>query len=169
MKKQLIILGFTLCAACKHDAPVVQPVLGPDAAKVISGTYTVNKFLTYDSARTFPINGKTISLQIDRVAPDTVRVRVQAAANGFYSPARDTTYNKVYVLTKPQGYYLTLETNTTEPHNQLGSELVFAPPFPPDKSPNWASYIFAPPSYTSGTSELPKYVARVSIEFTKTN
>ncbi|GHB85189.1 hypothetical protein [Persicitalea jodogahamensis] len=168
MKKQLIIFAFTLCIACKHDSPSVQPVLAPDAAKVIAGTYTANIFRIPD-IKSYPINGKTITLHIERISPDTVRVRVQAPANGFYSPARDTTYNKVYVLTKPQGYYLTLETDATQPNNQLGSELVFAPPFPPDSSPNWASYIFPPPSYTSGTSELPNYVARVSVEFKKTN
>lgn len=169
MKKQLIILVITLFTACRRDAPDVNPVPAPDAAKVISGTYTASKFVTFDSARTFPINGKTVILRIDRIAPDTVRVKVQAPANGFYSPARDTTYNKVYVLTKPQGYYLTLETDTAQPNNQLGSELVIAKPLSPDNLPNWASYIYAPPSYTSGTSELPKYVARVSVEFMKTN
>ena len=122
MKKQLIILGITLCTACKHDKPVVQPVLAPDAAKVIAGTYTANISRLPD-VKSYPINGKTITFQVERISPDTVRVRVQAPANGFYSPARDTTYDKVHVLTKPQGYYLTLETSTVEPNNQLGSEV----------------------------------------------
>lgn len=159
MKKQLIILGITLCTACKHDTPVVQPVLAPDAAKVIAGTYTANISRLPD-VKSYPINGKTITFQIERISPDTVRVKVQAPANGFYSPARDTTYNKVYVLTKPQGYYLTLETSTVEPNNQLGSELVIAPPVAPATSPNWASYVFLPPGYKLG---------RAATEFIKVN
>ncbi len=168
MKKRLIILGITLCAACRHDVPVVQPVLPPDAAKVIAGTYTAN-ISRIPTVKSYPINGKTITFQIERISSDRVRVKVQAPANGFYSPARDTTYNNVYVLTKPQGYYLTLETDITQPNNQLGSELIIAPPSASGNSPNWAAYVFAPPTYTSGTSELPKYVARMSVEFTKTN
>lgn len=168
MKKQLIILGIALCAACKHDAPGVQPIQVPDAAKVIAGTYTAN-LSRIPIVKSYPINGKTITFQVERISSDKVRVRVQAPANGFYSPARDTTYENVYVLTKPQGYYLTLETDTTQPNNQLGSELVIAPPSASGDSPNWAAYMFVPPTYTSGTSELPKYVARMSVEFTKTN
>lgn len=168
MKKQLIILGITLCTACKHDAPVVQPVVAPDAAKVIAGTYTAN-LSRIPNVKFYPINGKTITFQVERISSDKVRIKVQAPANDFYSPARDTTYENVDVLTRPQGYYLTLETNTTQPNNQLGSELVIAAPSAPDKSPNWAAYMFAPPTYTSSTSELPRYVARMSVEFTKSN
>lgn len=159
MKKQLIIVGIALCTACKHGASTVQPALDPDAARVIAGTYTAN-LVRIPDVKSYPINGKTITFRIERISPDTVRVNVQAPANGIYSPARDTTYDKVYVVTKPQGYYLTLETNTILPNNQLGSELVIAPPFPPASSPNWASYVFVPPGYTLG---------RVSAEFTKTN
>ncbi|GAB3887034.1 hypothetical protein [Spirosoma agri] len=158
MKKQLIIFGITLCMACQRDAPSVQPVSAPDAANVIAGTYTANISRLPD-VKSYPINGKTITFQIERIAADTVRVRVQAPANGFYSPARDTTYNKVYVLTKSQGYYLTLETDPTQPNNQLGSELVIAAPVLPATAPNWASYVFLPPGYKLG---------RVSAEFTKT-
>ncbi|MBO0950319.1 hypothetical protein [Fibrella forsythiae] len=158
MKKQLIILGLTLCAACKPGDPLVGPVLATDAAKVIAGTYAATDYVTFDKKTPFPINGKTVTFQIERIAPDTVRVRVKAPANDLYSPARDTTYNKVYVLTKPQGYYLTLETNPTQPNNQLGSELVIAPPVAPASSPNWASYVFAPPGFSLG---------RVSVWFTK--
>ena len=157
MKKQLIILGITLCTACKHDDPSSQLVLAADAANVIAGTYTANLSRLPD-IKSYPINGKTITFQIERLSADTVRVNVQAPANGIYSPARDTTYNKVYVLTKPQGYYLILETDTTQPNNQLGSELVIASPVPPATSPNWASYVFLPPGYKLG---------RVSAEFTK--
>ncbi|GAB3702039.1 hypothetical protein GCM10027592_30990 [Spirosoma flavus] len=159
MKKQLVILGIGLCTACKHDAPNVQPVVAPDAATVIAGTYTAD-LVRIPDVKPYPINGKTITFRIERVSADTVRVKVQAPANGFYSPARDTTYAKVYVLTKPQGYYLTLETNPTQPNNQLGSELVIAPPVAPATSPNWASYVFLPPGYQLG---------RVSAEFSKTN
>ncbi|UFH53673.1 hypothetical protein [Spirosoma sp. KNUC1025] len=159
MKKQLIILGITLCTACKHETSRVQPVIAPDAATVIAGTYTANISRLPD-VKPYPINGKTITFQIERISPDTVRVKVQAPANGFYSPARDTTYNKVYVLTKPQGYYLTLETSTVEPNNQLGSELVIAPPVAPATSPIWASYVFLPPGYQLG---------RASAEFIKVN
>lgn len=168
MNKQLIILGITLCTACKHDAPVVQPALSSDAAQVIAGTYTATISRT-PTVKTYPIDGKTITFQIERISSDTVRVSVQAPANGFYSPAKDTTYTNVYVLAKPQGYYLTLETDTTQPNNQLGSELIIALPAAPGHSPDWAAYVFAPPTYTSGTSELPKYVARMSVEFTRTN
>ncbi|GAB3548788.1 hypothetical protein [Spirosoma fluminis] len=159
MKKHLIILGITLCTACKPQTSSVQPALASDAAKAIAGTYTANTSRLPD-VKSYPINGKTITVQIERITPDTVRVKVQAPANGFYSPARDTTYDKVYVLTKPQGYYLTLETSTVEPNNQLGSELVIAPPIAPASSPNWASYVFLPPSYKLG---------RASAEFIKVN
>ncbi|QIP13774.1 hypothetical protein G8759_14705 [Spirosoma aureum] len=159
MKKQLIILGITLCTACQRDAPTSQPVLALDAATVIAGTYRAN-LVRIPDVKSYPINGKTIMFQIERISPDSVRVKVQAPANGIYSPARDTTYNKVYVLTKPQGYYLTLETDTTQPNNQLGSELVIAPPVPPTTSPNWASYVFLPPGYKLG---------RVAAEFIKVN
>lgn len=158
MKNQLIILGLTLCAACKHDDPKVQPVLAPDAAKIIAGTYKATDYVTSGNKTPYPINGKTLTLQIERISSDTVRVSVKAPANGVYSSAKDTTYNKVYVLTKPQGYYLTLETNPTQPDNQLGSELAIAPPIAPETSPNWLSYVFAPPGYTLG---------RVSVWFTK--
>ena len=160
MKNQLIILSITLCTACQHEeASSVQSVLAPDVAKVIAGTYTANISRLPD-VKSYPINGKTITLQIERISPDTVQVKVHAPANGFYSPAKDTTYNKVYVLTKPQGYYLTLETSSIEPNNQLGSELVIASPFPLGTSPNWASYVFLPPGYQLG---------RASAEFIKVN
>lgn len=168
MKKQLIILGITLCAACKRDAPVLQPAMAPDAAKVIAGTYTAT-LSRIPSVKLYPINEKTITFYIEPISSDKVRVKVQAPANDFYSPARDTTYENVAVLTKPQGYYLTLETDTTQPNNQLGSELVIAAPSASDKSPNWAAYMFAPPTYTSATAELPRYVARMSVEFKKIN
>ncbi|MBO0953167.1 hypothetical protein [Fibrella forsythiae] len=157
MKTQLILLGITLCAACKHDAPVSQPLPASDAAQVIAGTYTAD-IARIPTVKAYPINGRTITVDIERLSPDRVRVKVQAPANGFYSPARDTTYENVYVLTRPQGYYLTLETDATQPSNQLGSELVIAPPLPPATSPNWASYVFAPPGYQKG---------RVSAEFIK--
>ena len=159
MKWQLIILGFTLCAACKHSDPSVQPVLAPDAAQVIAGTYKATDYVTFDKKTPYPINGKTITFQIERISPDTVSVSVKALANGFYSPARDTTYNKVYVLTKPQGYYLTLETDITQPNNQLASKLAIAPPVAPATSPNWASYTFPLLNHPP--------IAGVSVWFTK--
>jgi hypothetical protein len=159
MKRQIFILGLTLLTACKQGDSNVQPVSALDAAKVIAGTYTAT-ITRIPDIKSYPINGKTITFQIERISADTVRVKVQAPANDFYSPARDTTYNNVYVLTKPQGYYLTLETDTTQPNNQLGSELVIAPPFSPETSPNWASYVFLPPGYKLG---------RISAEFTKIN
>ena len=122
MKKHLIICGLLFCIGCKHTEPTIEP------ASVLAGTYVSSDFVTFDKKIPFPINGKSITMKITRVAADTVDIRVSAPANELYSPARDTTYRKVYILTKPQGYYLTLEADNTLPGNQLGSELMIAPP-----------------------------------------
>ena len=141
MKKHLIICGLLFCIGCKHTEPTLEP------ASVLAGTYVSSDFVTFDKKIPFPINGKSITMKITRVAADTVDIRVSAPANELYSPARDTTYRKVYILTKPQGYYLTLEADNTLPGNQLGSELMIAPPVAPAASPNWVSYVFVPPNY----------------------
>ncbi|AKD53860.1 hypothetical protein [Spirosoma radiotolerans] len=140
----LVYLSIILLNSCKHDEPNL------DAGQAVSGTFTAKSTESFGESKLYPINGKTITLQIERVSADTVRVRVQAPANGFYSPAKDTTYAKAYVLTKPQGYYISLE-----------------PPVHPGTAENQitvssgsALYTFIPPSYTLGA---------VTTVFTKAN
>jgi hypothetical protein len=140
MKNHFLILGLVAFMACKQADPT------PDAGQIVAGTYTAKSTNSFGETKQYPINGKTILLQIDRISADTVRVRLQAPANGFFSPAKDTTYNKVYVLTNPQGYYLTLESpihpGTAE--NQIALSTGVTP------TSGTALYTFVPPGYTLG-------------------
>lgn len=142
MKTQLVILCLAVyfLFGCKNDDP------SEDPARFLSGAYYAHSTVYQNQNNQYPVNGKTISIQIDRISPDTVQVRVNAPSNGLFSPARDTTYRRVYMVPRPSEYSLTLEADTSV--RRLSSEIVFWRN--PKGQIDRISYLFAPPGFISG-------------------
>jgi hypothetical protein len=67
------------------------------AALTISGIYEAKTYQSFGNVITYPINGQTISLQINPVSKDSVRVQINSTFNGFYSPGNAAIYPEVYV------------------------------------------------------------------------
>ena len=118
-------------------------------AQAVSGTFLAKKYDDIVSPlMTYPINGKTITLQIDPVTRDSVLVKVLSTQNGFYSPGDSAIYSKVYVK----------EINCTSCQYHRTYTLTLAPPTFPGTADNtiWfdpnnnAYYTYIPPGYTKG-------------------
>uniref|UniRef100_UPI002613B398 hypothetical protein n=1 Tax=Hydrotalea sp. TaxID=2881279 RepID=UPI002613B398 len=83
MKSKLVYLifltyGFVSCGKSVEEVTPAQAISGTFLAKTYNDV--VSPLMTY------PINGKTITLQINPVSRDTVQVKVLSTKNGFYSP-----------------------------------------------------------------------------------
>jgi hypothetical protein len=96
----------------------------------------------------YPINGETITVQIDPVSRDSVQVKIISTQNGFYSPGASAIYSKVYVK----------EINCTSCQFRRSYTLTLAPPTHSGTAENtiWfdptsnAYYTYIPPGYTKG-------------------
>lgn len=94
-----IIVGAISCtiflAACKKNGVTLTP------AQAIEGSYTAYKHLRFDSVTSYPINGKTITMQIDAIGEDSVRLQIRSVQNGFFSPG-DTVIDRHLFVQKVQ-------------------------------------------------------------------
>ena len=99
MKKQIALFGLIVLVAmaCRQTEPT------PDPASIIQGDYTAESFKLTGEPVNYPINGKTITMQIRRVAKDTVQVDIQAVPNGQYSPGQSLSYPKAYIVSQSNG------------------------------------------------------------------
>lgn len=127
-------------------------------AETISGTYEATSHESFGKSLSYPINGKTISLQIEAVTKDTVRIVVNSISNDIYSPGETKVYPKVAVskstcsaCSDPVTYRVSLGL----PVNQGTLENVIW--FDANKR---AFYTYIPPNYTKGA---------VQTAFTKIN
>ena len=82
---KLVIVRAISCAiflaACKKNGAAIAP------AKAIEGSYTAYKYVGIDpEVYDYPINGKTITIQIDAIGEDSVRLQIRSVQNGFFSP-----------------------------------------------------------------------------------
>ena len=145
MKLRSIFLIFLIyiSASCGKSVAELTP------AKAVSGSFLSK---TWDGialgTRAYPINGKTITVQIDPVSRDSVQVKVISTQNDIYSPGDSAIYSKVYVK----------EINCTSCQYPRSYTLTLAPPTHPGTAENtiWfdptsnAYYTYIPPGYTKG-------------------
>lgn len=95
-----LILVIAVCCsiagmACKKNTVAVSP------AKSIEGTYTAYKYQGAELNFNYPINGKTISLQVDALGEDSVRLQLRSVQNAFFSPG-DTVIDRHLFVQKTQ-------------------------------------------------------------------
>jgi hypothetical protein len=145
MKPKVVFLilftyGFVSCRKSVGELTPAQAVSGTFLAKTYNDI--VSPLMTY------PINGKTIKLQINPVSTDSVRVQVFSTQNGYYSPGDSTIYSKAFVKSinclscqYPRTYTITLAppTSTGTADNTIWFDLN-----------NNAYYTYIPPGYTKG-------------------
>lgn len=152
-KLTLIILLTSQLFAChkSNEEPL------KSLAETISGTYGATSHVSFGKSLSYPINGKTISLQIEAVAKDSVRIIVNSIENNIYSPGQTAVYSKVAVskstcnCADPVTYRVSLGV----PVNQGTLENIIW--FDANKR---AFYTYIPPNYTKGA---------VQTVFTKVN
>src|SRR5689334_22131864 len=140
MKKILLFL-LILSSGCNKSNTILS------SSEVLKGTYIAK---SYDGfiMESYPINGKTFSMQIDVVSADTVHVLISSTENGFYSPG-DTLINLnafVYKRNCTNCQY------TTTYQISLGTQI-----FPGTldntiwfDAKNNAYYTYIPPNFTKG-------------------
>jgi hypothetical protein len=82
-------------AACQKNVATITP------AEAIEGSYTAYKYegVAADTATSYPINGKTITMQIDAIGEDSVRIQMRSVQNGFFSPG-DTVIDRHVLVQK---------------------------------------------------------------------
>lgn len=141
MKRILLIVVTTFTCLCGCD----RKDLGPDPAFGVVGSYSAIEFRQTPTPQPYPINGKTINIDVIRTANSTVNVTVQAPANGIYSPG-NLTYTGAHVSVNKNGkneavsWAIYLNGKVTEELRDV--ILVY-----PNKT---ADYFFVPPDYTKG-------------------
>jgi hypothetical protein len=88
---QLLAIGLT--SSCK------QPQINfPKRAPAIEGTYTADTYYNkMGVGDIYPIQGQTMTLKLTAVADDSIRVEIEAAPNGDYSPGGNRVYEKLLV------------------------------------------------------------------------
>ena len=97
MKPVVFIAACCIVAstACRKNQVKLSP------ATSIEGTYTAYKYQGAELNFDYPINGKTITLQIDALGEDTVRLQLRSAQNAFFSPG-DTVIDRHLFVEKIQ-------------------------------------------------------------------
>jgi hypothetical protein len=154
MKSKLIFLvfltyGFVSCGKSAEEVTPAQAVSGNFLAKTFDGVAL--------PLMAYPINGKTIKLEINPVSRDTVEVKVFSTQNGFYSPGDSAMYSKVYVKE--------IDCKSCQYHRTY--TLALAPPTFPGTADNtiWfdpnnnAYYTYIPSGYTKGAVQT-RFVKR---------
>ncbi|HEY4876871.1 MAG TPA: hypothetical protein VIH86_14930 [Puia sp.] len=138
----LFYIGVMLIS-CNKTAVISSP------AQAISGKYEAKTYNDVFSALVYyPINGQTMSLQIDPISKDSVRVEVNSTVNGFYSPGNSKIYPSVFVVKKVNaneqfdGMFIIALAPSVDP-GTLENSIWF-------DSQNNAYYTFIPPNYTKG-------------------
>ena len=94
--KSIIVSALSciiVLAACKKNGATLTP------AQAIEGSYTAYKYAGIESVYSYPINGKTITMQIDAIGEDSVRLQIRSVENGFFSPG-DTVIDRHALVQK---------------------------------------------------------------------
>jgi hypothetical protein len=121
----------------------------PTPAQAVSGTFLAKTWNGVAlGSMAYPINGETITVQIDPVSRDSVQVKIISTQNGFYSPGASAIYSKVYVK----------EINCTTCQYRRSYTLTLAPPTNAGTAENTISfdpngnayYTYIPPGLTNG-------------------
>ena len=104
--KSVIVIALSciiILAACKKNGATLT------TAQAIEGSYAAYKHLRFDSVNKYPINGKTITMQIDAIGEDSVRLQIRSVQNGFFSPG-DTIIDRHLFVQKmlSTGYQVSL-------------------------------------------------------------
>jgi hypothetical protein len=94
-----IFICVILFEACKKNTDALSP------AQTIQGNYTAYKHKAFDSVNTYPINGKTITIQIDAIGEDSVRLKLISTQNGYFSPGDTVIDRHFFVQTLPGGVF----------------------------------------------------------------
>jgi hypothetical protein len=139
MKRIIFILSiFFFAISCKENSP--------EPSFVVAGNYTAQDYRLTTQPEPYPINGKTIDIEIKSVSKDVVEVNVQAPANDIYSPALNVKYDKALVVEngisngKVTSYIIYLDGIVKSPFNNV--ILVY--------DNKTADYYYTPPGYTKG-------------------
>jgi hypothetical protein len=85
-----LVMPLTLVSCSKTDVSL------PEPAPAIEGIYKATTFFSSDTL-SYPIQGQTMTLKLTSVSRDSVRVEIEAAPNGSYSPGGNRTYEKLVV------------------------------------------------------------------------
>lgn len=89
----LLVIAMGLASSC--DQPQID---FPKRAPAIEGTYQADTYYNKAGVSNFyPIQGQTMTLKLTAVTDDSVRVEIQATANGDYSPGSNRVYEKLLV------------------------------------------------------------------------
>ena len=146
-----VILSAISCtiflAACKKSGVTLTP------AKAIEGSYTAYKHVRFDSVTSYPINGKTITLQIDAIGEDSVRLQIRSVRNGFFSPGDTVIDRHLFVQKMFTGYQVSLgdpvDSGTAE--NSIGfdgsSDRFYGVYL---NNGYYGYYVYVPPGYKQG-------------------
>ena len=145
MKFKLIVLILILIQFCCKKT-----TNNPASAQIISGRYQANTYNNGGSPNIlYPINGQTITLQIDPVSDDSVSVQVNSTINGSYSPGGNAVYPNTAVheticsnCQYDKTYSISLGSQLNP--GTLENTIWFDPN-------NNAYYTYIPPNYTKGT------------------
>lgn len=133
-----IIPLFLFVISCKENSP--------EPSFVVAGNYTAQDYRLASIPEPYPIDGKTIDVQIKSFSKDLVEVSVQAPANNIYSPALNIKYDKALVIEnamsngKVTSYIIYLDGIAKSPFNNV--IMVY--------SNKTADYYYTPPGYTKG-------------------
>lgn len=146
--KSLIVCALFfifLSVACKKSGPTLTP------AQAIEGRYTAFKYIGIESLY-YPINGKTITMQIDAIGQNSVRLQMRSVENGFYSPGDTVIDLHLLVQKLPySSYQVTLgdpvdsgtDENTIEFNDSWNRYLGVDPGY-------LGYYIYVPPGFKQG-------------------
>jgi hypothetical protein len=147
-----VILAALSCiiifTPCKKNGTTIT------SAQAIEGSYIAYKYLRFDSVINYQTNGKTITMQIDAIGEDSVRLQMRSVQNGFYSPGDTVIDRHIYVQkTKYSGYLVTLgdpvDPGTSE------NTIVFDDSYSSryqlySYNGYYGYYIYVPPGYKQG-------------------
>jgi len=152
---KLVIVSAVSCtiflAACNKNGATLTP------AQTIEGSYTAYKYLRFDSVINYPVDGKTITMQIDAIGEDSVRLQIRSTQNGFYSPGDTVIDHHLLVQKLPySGYEVSLgdpvDSGTGE--NTIGFDNSYNRYYGVDPYSSYLGYyIYVPPAYKQGAVE----------------
>lgn len=89
----LLLIAIGLVGSCGRMRPDF-----PEPSSQLEGEYQADTFLSRNgTSGVYPIQGQTMTLNLTRASPDSVRVELESTPNGDYSPGESRTYAKLAV------------------------------------------------------------------------
>jgi hypothetical protein len=152
MKSAIISALFFLVifTACKKNGATITP------AQAIEGNYTAYKYYSGidQYLYSYPINGKTMTMQIDAIGNDSVRLQMRSVQNGFFSLGDTVIDRHLFVQKLPYGGYIVLVGEPVDSGSNENSisfddtynRLYQLYPY----NGYYGYFIFAPPDYHKG-------------------